>query len=58
MAGRAASTRAASTTADREPSTTAGQAVFIITNTGIHGVNTATDLARLRGEGKHLNPRN
>ena len=48
--------RAASTTADRETSTIAGRAAPIITNSGIHGVNTAADLARLRGEGKHLNP--
>jgi len=34
----------------------AGRAASLVANTDIHRVNTAADLARLRDEGKHLNP--
>jgi hypothetical protein len=42
--------------AGRAASTAADRAASITTNTNIHRVNTAADLARLRDEGTHLNP--
>ena len=42
--------------AGRAASTAADRAASVVANADIHRVNTVADLARLRDEGKHLNP--